>query len=258
MTESAVAALADRLGDFRPRVLLTLGSGLGGLADGVDQPVVVPYADVGLPESTVPGHAGRLVAGTFAGVPVLVQQGRVHLYEQVAPAQVVSCVRVAAALGARTHVVTNAAGGLAPDLAPGDLMVLTDHLNLTGTTPLVGPAFIDMGAAYDPELRAAAHDAAAGVGEQLFEGVYAGLRGPAFETPAEVRMLRTLGADAVGMSTVLEVIAAIQAGLRVAGFSLITNVHGPGVPTDHAAVLAAGRTAGPRLAEVIAALLPRL
>jgi purine-nucleoside phosphorylase len=258
VTESAVAALAARLGDFRPRVLLTLGSGLGDLADDVDQPVVVPYADVGLPDSTVPGHAGRLVAGTLAGVPVLVQQGRVHLYEQAAPAQVVACVRVAAALGAETLVVTNAAGGLAPDLVPGDLMVLTDHLNLTGTTPLVGPAFVDMGVAYDPGLRAAAHDAAARVDEHLVEGVYAGLRGPAFETPAEVRMLRTLGADAVGMSTVLEVIAAVQDGLRVVGFSLITNVHGPGVTTDHADVLEAGRTAGPRLAEVIASLLPRL
>jgi purine-nucleoside phosphorylase len=251
-------ALRSRLADRRPRILLTLGSGLGHLADEVADPIWVPFPDVGLPSSSVPGHAGRLVAGDLAGVPVLVQQGRVHLYEGLEPGDVVACVRAAAALGVDTFLVTNAAGGLDQDFAPGDLMLVTDHLNLTGATPLSGPEFIDMAEAYDPGLRAAALTAAAQAGEALVEGVYAGLRGPAYETAAEVAMLRTLGADAVGMSTVLEVIAARAAGLRVLGCSVITNVHRPGAATDHAEVLDVGRVAGPRLAGVVRALLPQL
>lgn len=257
--ERVAVALRERLDGLVPKVLLTLGSGLGALAEDVRESIAVQFGDVGLPDSTVPGHAGRLVAGELAGVPVLVQQGRVHLYEGVGPAEVVACVRSAAALGCRLFVVTNAAGGLDPEMAPGDLMLTTDHLNLTGTTPLLGPAFVDMAAAYDPALRDVARKAADGLGQELTEGVYAGLRGPAYETPAEVRMLRTLGADAVGMSTVLEVIAARERGLRVLGFSLITNVHRPGgTPTDHADVLAAGREAGPRLAALLRAALPKL
>ena len=251
-------ALRSRLEGRQPRLLLTLGSGLGHLADEVDEPVTVPFADVGLPTSTVPGHAGRLVAGDLAGVPVLVQQGRVHLYEDIDRADVVACVRAAGALAVDTFVVTNAAGGLAQDFSPGDLMLVTDHLNLTGTTPLRGPEFVDMADAYDARLRTAAAAAAEECGEALVEGVYAGLRGPAYETPAEVAMLRTLGADAVGMSTVLEVIAARAAGMRVLGCSVITNVHRPGAATDHEEVLDVGRVAGPRLAAVIRTLLPRL
>jgi purine-nucleoside phosphorylase len=247
------------LDGHEPRVLLTLGSGLGELADEVGGARTIPLPDAGLARSTVPGHAGKLLAGDLHGVPVLVQQGRVHLYEGLPPADVVACVRAAADVGVDTFVVTNAAGGLAPSMDPGDLMLISDHLNLTGTTPLVGPRFIDMAGAYDHTLRALAAEAAAEVGEHLTQGVYAGLRGPAYETPAEVEMLRGLGADAVGMSTVLEVIAAREAGLRVLGCSLITNVHRPGgTPTDHAEVLAAGQTAGPRLAKVLRALLPRL
>jgi purine-nucleoside phosphorylase len=252
-------AIAGRLDGLQPRVLLTLGSGLGALADEVRDATSIPYAEVGLPTSTVPGHSGRLVAGHLGGVPVLVQQGRVHLYEGVPPEQVVAFVRAAAALGVGTFVVTNAAGGLAADFEPGDLMLIRDHLNLSGSTPLVGPAFIDMAAAYDPALLDLAREVAAERGEALQEGVYAGLRGPAYETPAEVVMLKTLGADAVGMSTVLEVIAAREAGLRVLGFSLITNVHRPGgTPTDHEEVLEAGQAAGQRLAGLIADVLPRL
>lgn len=251
--------LEGLLGDHRPRVLLTLGSGLGELAEEVSGARSIPFADADLPTSTVPGHAGRLVAGTLHGVPVLVQQGRVHLYEGLGASDVVACVRAAAEAGVETFVVTNAAGGLAPSMNPGDLMLIDDHLNLTGTTPLVGPRFLDMASAYDPQLRALAGDAAAGVGAELVRGVYAGLRGPAYETPAEVEMLRRLGADAVGMSTVLEVLAARAAGLRVVGCSLITNVHRPGgTPTDHAEVLEAGQAAGPRLAAVLRALLPEL
>jgi purine-nucleoside phosphorylase len=254
------AALRAAVGDLAPRVLVTLGSGLGGLADEVADATSLDFGDIGLPGPTVPGHAGRLIAGTLAGVPVLVQQGRVHLYEGVPGRDVAACVRAAAEVGVRTFLVTNAAGGLRTEQHPGDLLLIADHLNLTGTNPLLGGAtFVDMAAAYDPHLRAHAHAAAGDAGERLTEGVYAGLLGPAYETPAEVRMLRALGADAVGMSTVLEVIAARAAGLRVVGFSLITNVHREGgTPTDHAEVLEAGATAGPRLAAVVRALLPRL
>ena len=251
-------ALRARLDGRQPTTLLTLGSGLGHLADEVSDAVGIPFEDVGLPTSTVPGHVGRLVAGELAGVQVLVQQGRVHLYEGIDPGDVVACVRAAARIGVRTFCVTNAAGGLAADFSPGDLMLVADHLNLTGTTPLVGPEFVDMADAYGADLRAEARAAAADVGEDVVEGIYAGLRGPAYETPAEVAMLRTLGADAVGMSTVLEVIAARAAGLRVAGWSVITNVHRPGVTTDHQEVLDVGRVAGPRLAAIIRSFLPRL
>jgi purine-nucleoside phosphorylase len=252
--------LGERLGGFRPRVLLTLGSGLGALADDVADPVVVPFADAGLPGPTVPGHVGRFVAGRLEGVPVLVQQGRVHLYEGVPVASVTAAVRAAHGVGADTFIVTNAAGGVAEGMEPGDLMAIADHLNLTGANPLIGlpePHFLDLADAYDQALRTLAVDAAGG--ERLLEGVYAGLTGPAYETPAEVRMLRTLGADAVGMSTVSEVIAARALGMRVVGFSLITNVHRPaGTPTDHLEVLEAGRSAGPRLARVVRALLAAL
>jgi purine-nucleoside phosphorylase len=256
-------ALAERLGGFRPRLLLTLGSGLGSLADELDKVDDIAFSDVGLPGPTVPGHAGRLLAGSLHGIPVLVQQGRVHLYEDVPPADVVAVVRAAAGVGAEAFLVTNAAGGLRDDMNPGDLMVLTDHLNLTGQTPLMRPGreplFLDMKDAYDPGLRDDLAAAADEVGERLIEGVYGGLVGPAYETPAEVRMLRTLGADAVGMSTVLEVLAAREAQMRVLGVSLITNVHRPGgTATDHEEVLEAGKTGGPRLAAVLRALLQRL
>lgn len=254
--------LAALLGGFRPRVLVTLGSGLGALAEEIRDPIVVPFADAGLPGPTVPGHSGRFVAGELRGVPVLAQQGRVHLYEGVGVGMVVAAVRAAAAIGVDTFVVTNAAGGLNPDLGPGDLMLITDHLNLTGANPLIGmtePHFVDLTDAYDPALRALARQAAAAVGERLVEGVYGGLIGPAYETPAEVRMLRTLGCDAVGMSTVLEVIAARDLGLRVCGLSLITNVHRPGgTPTSHHEVMEVGRSGGPRLATLVAELISRL
>ena len=250
--------LEERLEGFRPRVMLTLGSGLGGLADAITDPQTIPYAHLWLPETNVQGHEGQFVFGELAGVPVLVQQGRVHLYEGIPAEHVVAFVRAAAHVGVDTFVATNAAGGLDHEMQTGDLMIIADHLNLTGTTPLAGATFLDMADAYDPDVRATAQEVAAELAFELREGVYAGLRGPAFETPAEVRYLRTIGADAVGMSTVLEVLAAREAGMRVAGFSLITNVHRPGARTDHQEVLAAGAEAGPRLSRVIAGLLPRI
>lgn len=261
MTAPGAAARA-RLAALNPRVLLTLGSGLGEVAGRLADPLSLGFADLGLPEATVPGHAGRLVAGRVRGTAVLVQQGRLHLYEGCAPAEVTAVVEAAADAGVTTFVVTNAAGGISPHLRAGQLLCVRDHLNLTGANPLVGsspPAFVDLTDAYDPALRRLAHDAATAVGERLAEGVYAGVVGPAYETPAEVRMLRALGADAVGMSTVLEVIAARARGLRVLGLSVITNVHeADGTPTDHAQVVSSAASAGPRMAAILDAVLARL
>lgn len=257
-----MSALARRLDAFRPRVLVTLGSGLGALAEEIADPLVIPFEEVGLPGPTVPGHSGRFLAGLLRGVPVLAQQGRVHLYEGVPVDTVVATVRAASDIGVETFVVTNAAGGLNPDFTPGDLMLITDHLNLTDHNPLIGlpePHFLDMKDAYEPALRVLAHESATAVGERLVEGVYGGLVGPTYETPAEVRMLRMLGCDGVGMSTVLEVVAARDRGMRVCGFSLITNVHRPGgTPTSHREVVEVGMTGGPRLARVLGELISRL
>lgn len=260
--EAVAAVLAERLGTRRPKVLMTLGSGLGELADGIADALIVNNRDIGLPDPTVPGHTGRLVSGTLGGVEVLAAQGRVHLYEGVDVGTVTACVEAAGLIGVETFVVTNAAGGLNTSYQPGDMMLISDQLNLTGASPLIGlaqPHFLDMAGAYDPALRRRAHEVASHQGQSLHDGVYAGLVGPAFETPAEVNMLRTLGADAVGMSTVSEVIAARARGLRVVGFSLITNVHRPGgTPTTHAEVLEASAEAGPRMAAILEGLVERL
>jgi purine-nucleoside phosphorylase len=246
---------------LRPAVGIVLGSGLGGLADEVEDPVAIPFAELpGWPAATAPGHAGRLIVGRLAGAPVVLLQGRFHLYEGHDPGLVVQPVLLFGRLGARTVVLTNASGGVNPAYGPGTLMVIADHLNLTGRSPLLGPnasevgqRFVDLVAAWDPELRAALRAAGAAEGVPLEEGIYAGLLGPQFETPAEVRMLRGLGADAVGMSTVLECIAGRWAGLRVCGVSLVTNAGAgyTGEPLTHEEVLAAGAEAGPRLAAVI-------
>jgi purine-nucleoside phosphorylase len=244
-----------------PRVGIVLGSGLGGLADDLQNPVVVPFADLpGWPLATAPGHAGRLLLGRLADVPVVMLQGRFHLYEGNDPGLVVQPVLLFRQLGARVVVLTNAAGGVNPDFGPGTLMVIADHLNLTGRTPLLGPnaddlgpRFADLTDVWTPELRRRLHAAAAAEGVEMAEGIYAGLLGPSYETPAEVRMLRTLGADAVGMSTVLEAIAARWVGLEVCGVSLVTNAGAgySGEALTHAEVLEAGRSAGPRLARVL-------
>ena len=211
---------------------MVLGSGLGGVTDRLEAARTVPYASVpGFPETTVAGHPGRLVAGTIAGKSALLLCGRVHGYEGYPPCEVGFGVRVAAALGVRTLIVTNASGGVYPALAAGDIVAISDHINLTGASPLsgpnderLGPRFVDMTDAYDPALRAIAAVAApAAIGRPLREAIYAGMAGPAYETPAEVRLLRTLGAGLVGMSTVHEVITARHAGLAVLGLSLVAN-----------------------------------
>ena len=243
--EEAVAAVRART-DACPRVALVLGSGLGSFADTLEGATRIPYDDIpGMPVSGVAGHAGRLVVGRAEGVPCVAMQGRVHLYEGHDPSEVVFGLRLMMRLGAKVVIVTNAAGGANPALEPGDLMLIEDHLNMTGRTPLLGPnddalgpRFPDMSEAYDPGLRRLARKVAGELGISLRGGVYAGLLGPSYETPAEIRMLQRLGADAVGMSTVLETVAARHAGARVLGISCITN-KGAGLSAqllDHAEV----------------------
>ena len=244
-----------------PRAGIVLGSGLGSLADDLENPVSIPFAELpGWPAATAPGHAGRLLLGRLGGVPVVMLQGRFHMYEGNDPGLVVQPVLLFRQLGAGLVVLTNAAGGVNPDFGPGTLMVISDHLNLTGRTPLLGPnadelgpRFADMTDVWAPRHRAGLHAAATAEGVDLEEGIYAGLLGPTYETPAEVRMLRTMGADAVGMSTVLEAIAARWTGLEVCGVSLVTNAGAgySGQPLTHAEVLEAGAQAGPRLARVL-------
>ncbi|HEY8960878.1 MAG TPA: purine-nucleoside phosphorylase [Luteolibacter sp.] len=224
---------------------IVLGSGLGPLAEAIEVARVVDFGEAGLPASSVPGHAGRLLIGRLAGEPVVIQQGRVHLYEGHEAWTVTAGIRWMAAQGVSRVILTNAAGTLNPAHPPGTWMALTDHLNLTGTSPLIGPAFVDLSAAYDSGWRATFQRVAVELGIPLHEGVYAGLRGPQYETPAEIRMLRTLGADAVGMSTVLETIQARALGLKVAAFSCLTN-WAAGIqpaPLNHAEVLATGKLA---------------
>lgn len=229
--EKATAYVKSKT-SLAPQVGLVLGSGLGGYADTLGERVVLPFGEVpGMPVSHVVGHAGNLVLGTVGGMPVAAMQGRVHLYEGHPVADVVFGVRLMISLGVKTILVTNAAGGIAEGMQPGDLMLIEDHLNLTSKSPLTGTnesalgvRFPDMTHAYDPRLGALADEVASTLGFRLLRGVYAGMLGPQYETPAEVRMVRTLGAHAVGMSTVLETIAARHMGARVLGFSCITNV----------------------------------
>ena len=218
--------------DAAPRVGLVLGSGLGFFADRhLDNAQALAYADIpGFPVSTVAGHAGKLVLGDVAGVSVLCLQGRFHYYEGYTMAAVTLPIRLMALLGVKTLLLTNAAGGIRADLSPGSLMVLTDHLNFLGVNPLrgpneddLGPRFPDMSVPYDADVRAAAYASAEAQGIDLYEGVYLATSGPSYETPAEIRAFRTLGADAVGMSTVPECVVARHAGLRVGAISCITN-----------------------------------
>ncbi|MGZ8515254.1 MAG: purine-nucleoside phosphorylase [Candidatus Limnocylindrales bacterium] len=255
-----VAAVRART-DLIPEIGIVLGSGLGGLADGLESPVSIPFAGLpGWPAATAPGHAGRLLLGHLGGRPVVMLQGRFHLYEGNDPGLVVQPVILFRALGARTVILTNAAGGLDPSFGPGTLMVMRDHINLTGRNPLIGPyadglgeRFPDLTEAWSPRLRERLHAAGVAEGVPLAEGVYVGLVGPNYETPAEVRMLAGLGGHAVGMSTVLECIAARWVGLEVCGVSLVTNAGAgySGAALSHEEVLAAGAEAGPRLARVI-------
>jgi purine-nucleoside phosphorylase len=255
-----VAAVRART-SFVPRVGIVLGSGLGTLADAIDDAVVISFQELpGWPAATAPGHAGRLLLGSLAGVPVVALQGRFHLYEGNDPGLIVQPVLLFRQLGAELVILTNAAGGVNPAYGPGTLMVISDHINLTGRTPLLGAnadelgeRFTDLTDVWTPRHREHLRAAGRAVGVALEEGVYVGLLGPSYETPAEVRMLRTLGADAVGMSTVLEAIAARWIGLEVCGVSLVTNAGAgySGEPLAHEEVLRAGEAAGPRLAAVL-------
>ena len=246
---AAAAYVAERLREL-PRVGLVLGSGLGGFAQELTDGVQIPYADIPeMPRPLVIGHAGQLCTGNVAGVPVACLQGRSHIYEGHTPARAVFGVRVLAELGCKTVLLTNAAGGIHASFEPGDLMLITDHLNLLGDNPLrgpnyaEGPRFPDLSRAYDVTLLQCARDAARAANVTLREGVYAAMLGPSYETPAEIRMLRTLGADAVGMSTVPEVIALRQLGVRVGAMSCITNL-AAGIsaqPLDHSEVEATAR-----------------
>lgn len=251
----AAAAVAQRTA-LRPRVGVVLGSGLGAFGDTLAERI--PYAEIpGMPRSSVVGHPGNLCLGRVGGpggVDVACLQGRVHLYEGYDASTVAFGVRTLAALGCGAVLLTNAAGGIDPGFAAGDLMLVTDHLNLTGRSPLVGPndadlgpRFPDMTEAYDRALGRRAHEAARGAEVALREGVYAGMLGPAYETPAEIRMLRTLGASAVGMSTVTETIALRHAGVRVAAISCITNLAAgiSATPLSHAEVEEVARRTRP-------------
>ena len=245
--------------DLRPEWGIVLGSGLGAIVDAIELRARLLYSEIPeMPISKVPGHAGQFLFGRLAGREVVVAQGRVHLYESHSAAAVTAGVRFLAERGVRRLILTNAAGTLNADFAPGSWMMLSDHLNLTGTSPLLGGAnFLDLSAAYSPALRDSFHKAAAALDIPLHEGVYAALPGPQYETPAEVRMLRTLGADAVGMSTVHETIQARALGLEVAAFSCLTN-WAAGLSPEHLAhgeVLDTGRTAAPTFARLLTRVL---
>jgi len=264
---AAAAALRARVGDARLRALrlcIVLGSGLKDFAQRLDDRIEVPFGEVPhWPAPKVEGHGGALVVGRIGTTGVACLTGRVHLYEGWEPVEVVRAVRTVRVLGAPAFLLTNAAGGIGEDLSAGDLMVITDHLNLTGRSPLVGahepafgPRFPDQTRVYDHELRRLLLQCATG----LRQGVYAGLLGPSYETPAEVRMLKTLGADAVGMSTVHEAIALGAMGARVAGLSLISNLAAgiADAPLSHAEVIEAGRKAAATLTALVAAFCQRL
>ena len=265
--EGAAGAIRGRLGARPPRVALILGSGLGELADEIESPTRIPFSEIpGFPVAAVAGHRGVLVAGRCSGQDVVAFAGRVHMYEGWSAVDAGFPVRVAHALGARTLFVSNAAGAIDRLFRPGDLMAIADHLNLMWRNPLVGPTvgrdlrFPDMSAPYDPSLRALMHDAASAVRVPLADGVYAGLLGPTYETPSEVRMLQVLGASATGMSTVPEVIVARALGMRVAGVSLITNA-GSGTTAatlSHDEVLEVAARSAPRFRALVTTWLGML
>jgi purine-nucleoside phosphorylase len=252
----------------RPVVGLLTGTGLGDLAETIDVACTLNYADIPhFPRATVESHRGRLLVGRLNGCGVAAFQGRFHLYEGYSPREVTFPVRILQALGARFLLVTNAAGGLNPRHRPGEIMLISDHINLTGENPLVGanePAwglrFPDMSRVYDLELMERARSAARDLNLTLSSGVYAGLKGPSLETPAELRFLRTIGADAVGLSTVQEVIAAVHAGLRILGLSVITNIADPDapVPATVEEIIAVADEAAPRLSRLMVGLMEQL
>jgi purine-nucleoside phosphorylase len=282
--ESAAAFVLLRQ-QYRPTVGIILGSGLGSLAESLDGPVQIPFRKIpGFVPSTVEGHKGEMVLGQLEGKTVAVLQGRLHAYEGYSPQQTTFPVRVLKAIGCETLIVTNAAGGLNPAYLAGDLMLISDHLNLPGMTghnplygpndPALGPRFPDMSGAYDPALRDLARQVAAELGFGLREGVYVMMGGPSYETPAEVHFLRLIGADAVGMSTASEVVVARHSAMRVLGVSMISNViplptpgvaagagqhsHGSEGPLGHEEVLANAAKAAPRFVSLLRGVVRRL
>jgi purine-nucleoside phosphorylase len=266
--------LAEPVPTLTPRLGIVLGSGLGAVADAVAEPVIVPYGDIPhFPKSTVEGHPGRIVAGDLGGVAVIVMQGRVHFYEGYSPAQVTFPMRVLGALGVQTVILTNAAGGIQDGYHIGQLVALSDHINFMGWNPLTGPneprfasipgaalRFFDMTEAYSKRLRALASEAATVEGIDLVEGVYLATPGPSFETPAEIRAFRTMGATLVGMSTVPETIVARHMGIEVLGISCVTNLAaGLGAEKlSHTEVFEAGRRVEHRLAALLKRLAPAI
>lgn len=265
---SAAAAYIRTRAFIAPHIGIVLGSGLGAFADRVADAAVIPFGDIPhFPQSTVPGHSGRLVIGKLEGVPVAVMQGRVHAYEGYLPEEVTFPIRVLGRLGIQSLIVTNAAGGIRLDMKQGDLVLLSDHINFTGRNPIIGhnderfgPRFFDMTEAYSRRLRQLAAATAERAGLSLAEGVYLCVLGPSFETPAEIRAFRALGADLVGMSTVQEVIAARQMGIEVLGLSCVTNM-AAGIqqePLSHEEVMETGRRVAARFTQLLAALVPAI
>lgn len=249
----------ERVRDYNARIAIVLGSGLSSLVKTAERDRIVPYSEIGgLPRATVKGHAGRFVLEEIAGQRIVFAQGRVHLYEGHSALEVTAGIRFLARAGIERVILTNAAGSVNPDFTPGSWMMITDQLNLTGTTPLLGKAeFVDLAQAYSPDWRERFAAAARAQDIPLWEGVYVGVPGPQYETPAEVKMLRSLGADAIGMSTVCETIQARALGLEVAGFSCLTNWASglnPG-PLSHADVLTRGEASSEIFASLLAAAL---
>lgn len=265
---TAAAAYIRARSRLEPAIGIILGSGLGAFADHIADAVAISFADIPhFPKSTVPGHSGRLVIGTLDGVPVAVMQGRVHAYEGYSPEEVTFPVRVLGLLGVKTLVVTNAAGGIRLDMKQGDLLLLSDHINFTGRNPIAGenderfgPRFFDMTEAYSLRLRKLAVKAAEREGISLAEGVYLCVLGPSFETPAEIRAFRAMGADLVGMSTVQEVIAARQMGIEIVGISCVTNL-AAGIqpePLSHEEVMETGHRVAAQFTQLLTALIPAI
>ena len=257
-----------RYTDLKPRVGLILGSGLNALAESVEDATSIPFADIPhFPVSTVEGHSGRLILGVLEGVPLVVMQGRGHYYEGYSMKEVTFPIRVMQLLGVKTLIVSNASGGINPLFDAGDIMVITDHINLTGGNPLIGPnvddwgpRFPDMTQVYDRGLMAMAEAAALENGICVQKGIYVGLAGPCLETKAEIRFLKTIGADAVGLSTIPEVIAAAHAGMAILGLSVITNMNLPDnpKPCQMAEIIATAERAAPRLQAIISGVIEKL
>lgn len=266
--QAAADRLSSDLPENKPRIALVLGSGLGSLADQMINPVVIAYSELpGFPQPSVAGHQGRLLIGELNGVGMICMQGRLHYYEGHAPARLALPIRTLNAVGCDTLILTNAAGSLNQAMGPGSLMLISDHINWAGVNPLIGPndekigpRFFDMSQAYDTGLRCLLRQTATDLGLDLYQGVYLMCSGPNFETPAEIRAFRTLGADAVGMSTVPECLVANHCGMRVVALSTITNLAAglSAHPLNHEETLTEGAAAAERLKRLLAAFVQRL